>query len=240
MAGLGSRWPSVVSASYHTAMTATPNTKRPIAFPLAAAALLGACIIAGAAVHSGARGVPMPAAPEPVRVGLVDIGALMNGLDELKTRNDAVQAKGKGLQENLVALENQIKAIDAELKDMIPKDDTKRRIEKLAMRVELRATLEARGKAYQQIINLENGDILSDLYGKVQLAAAAFAQKEGLDMVLMDDRAIKLLPNLTDKEYNEIIQNKRIVYARDGMDVTERLRVTMNNEYAAGLNKPSN
>lgn len=221
--------------------TTTREVSRP-SRPLAAAALLGACIIAAAAVNTGARPLPVAAAPEPTRIGLVDIGALMNGLTELKTRNEEVQIKGKALQENLAALNNEIKSIEAELKDkdILPQTDTKRRIEKLARLVELKATLEARGKAYQQMINLENGDILADLYAKVQTAADAFAKREGYDLILIDDRAIRVMQNLTDRECNEIIQSKRVIYARSGIEITEQLKTMMNNEYAAGLNRSGN
>jgi Skp family chaperone for outer membrane proteins len=164
----------------------------------------------------------------------------MNGLDELKVRNETVQIKGKALQDKLGEIETQIKAIDGQLKDFIPKEDTKKRIEALALRLELKATLEARGKAYQQMINLENGDILQELYLKVQTAAATLAQREGFDLILIDDRPIKLPPNGTDREYNEVIQSKRIIYARDGLDITPALRTMMNNEFAAGTGKTGN
>ncbi|MBS0197826.1 MAG: OmpH family outer membrane protein [Planctomycetes bacterium] len=199
----------------------------------AAACVLGICFVAGMSVRSGAR--PMPA-PTAATVGLVDIRKLMNSLDELKARNEGVAAKGKSLQDKLADLDKQIKDIDNEMK-LLPENETRKRTEKVALKFELRATLEARAKAYQQMINLENGEILNDLYTKVQKAAGQFAAREGYDFIVIDDRAISLPPNGTDKEYNEIILTKRLLHVKDGFDVTDSLLTMMNNEYSASLKK---
>jgi Skp family chaperone for outer membrane proteins len=208
---------------------------------IVAASLLGAAVISGMALHSVAvPSVRVEVVSQPTRIAVVDIGRLMNSLEELKARNEAVQIRGAALADRLKQLESQIKDIEAELKDMIPRDDVKRRGEKLAEQFELRATLEARAKAYQQLINLENGDILMDLYTKVQEAAGNFARREGFDMIFLDDRAIRLPRAGTNEEYNDIIQRKRIIYANDSLDITEALLTQMNNAYTAGLNRPRN
>jgi len=145
---------------------------------LALATVAGAVIIATASFRSDA--VPGNAAavvaPTPANVGLVDLAKLMNNLQELKDRNDLTMGKGKQLQDKLGEISTQLKAIDAELKDVIPKDDKARRIEKVAQKFELEATFEARGKSYQRIIDLDHGDILNDLYPKAIAAIDAFAK----------------------------------------------------------------
>lgn len=205
------------------------------------AAILAAAVLSGMALHSVAvPGVRVEVVAQPTRIGIVDIGKLMNSLDELKARNEAVQARGAALADRLKQLESQIRDIETELKDVIPRTDVKRRSERLAEQFELRATLEARAKAYQQLINLENGDILMDLYTKVQDAAGNFARREGFDMIYLDDRAIRLPRAGTNEEYNDIIQRKRIIYANDSLDVTDALLTQMNNAYSAELARPRN
>ena len=120
---------------------------------------------------------------------------------------------------------------------MIPKDDKAKRIERLAQRVELEATYEARGKAYQRMIDLDHGDILNDLYPKAVAAVQAYAAKEGYDVVLLDDRPMQLPDSGSVKEYNEVIQKKRVLFAKDGTDITDQLITVMNNEYAASIKK---
>lgn len=205
-----------------------------IAAVAAGLALLGGGIVTSLA---GASARASSAAPAPSVVGLLDLARLMNSLQELKDRNDITMVKGKGMKEKLEELTNQLKAIDAELKDVIPKDDKSKRIEKAAQKYELEVTLEARVKAYQRLLDLDHGDILRDLYPKVTQAIKDFAQKNSLDMVLLDDRAIQMPESGAVKDYNEVIQRKRVLFAKDGLDVTDQLVTMMNNEYTAQIKK---
>ncbi len=207
--------------------------------PIAAASILAAGILGAGALHRGADADAsnVYVAPPPINVGLVDLALLMNNLQELKDRNDQTMGKGKSLEGRLEEVKTQMKSIETELKEVIPETDTKLRLERVAQQFELQATYEARLKAYQRIIDLDHGDILNDVYPKVTDAIKRFASKEGLDMILVDDRPIPLPRNGTVKDYNEIIQRKRILFARDGLDLTEQLTTMMNNEYAASLKK---
>lgn len=207
--------------------------------PIAAASIIAAGLLGAAALHRGADADAsnVYVAPAPINVGLVDLALLMNNLQELKDRNDQTMGKGKSLEGRLEEVKTQMKTIETELKEVIPETDTKLRLEKVAQQFELQATYEARLKAYQRIIDLDHGDILNDVYPKVVDAIKRFASKEGLDVIMVDDRPIPLPRNGTVKDYNEIIQRKRILFARDGLDLTEQLTTMMNNEYAASLKK---
>ena len=207
--------------------------------PVAAAAVLGAAFIAAATIHSSARpGNPTAVvAPTPVTVGFVDLARLMNNLQELADRNELTKVRGKQLQDKLGEISTQIKQIDAELKDVIPKDDKAKRIERVAQKFELEATYEARAKSYQRLIDLDHGDILNDLYPKAVAAVQALAAKEGFDIVLLDDRPIGMPETGTVKDYNDVIQRKRVLFAKDGMDITDQLVTIMNNEYTATMKK---
>jgi Skp family chaperone for outer membrane proteins len=207
--------------------------------PVAAAAVLGAAFIAAAAIHSNARPSAPTAvvAPTPVTVGFVDLARLMNNLQELADRNELTKVRGKQLQDKLGEISTQIKQIDAELKDVIPKDDKAKRIERVAQKFELEATYEARAKSYQRLIDLDHGDILNDLYPKAVSAVQALAAKEGFDIVLLDDRPIGMPDTGTVKDYNDVIQRKRVLFAKDGMDITDQLVTIMNNEYTATMKK---
>jgi Skp family chaperone for outer membrane proteins len=186
------------------------------------------------------RSVAKPAVAQapaaPANIALVDLAKLMNSLDELTTRNTELAGRKEGLQKQLNDLRTQMTDIDTDLKDVIPLDKVKERTEKMAQRFEIEALYEARGKAYQRLIDLDNGEIIRDLYTKVSTTVDAFAKREGFDLVLLDDRAIQLpTSRATLKEYNQIIESKRILFASQGLDVTDRLTTIMNNEYKAGI-----
>ena len=55
--------------------------------------------------------------------------------------------------------------------------------------------------------------------------------------MLLDDRPIQMPETGSVKDYNDVIQRKRVLFAREGMDITDQLITVMNNEYAASLKK---
>lgn len=207
---------------------------------LALAAAFGLAVTAGFAVSSLAR----PEAPSfvaaPSVVALVDLEKLMNGLAELDARNADLNARKEKLQAQLNDIKKQIDAIDNDLKNNIAESDVKARTEKYAQKFELDALYEARGKAFQRLIDLENGDIIRALYEKASMSINAFAQKNGIDLVMLDDRAISFPKRASVKEVNSIIESKRILAANDALDITERVLTMMNNEYKAGINVGTN
>ncbi len=202
-----------------------------------AAFILGSAFVAGSAIQSVATANRENLSGAPTSIAVLDLARVMNSLNELKDRNDQTLVKGKGMKEKLDEIANQIKAIDAELKDVIPKDDKSRRLERLAQKFELEATLEARAKGYNRMIDLDHGDILNDLYPKAMAAAKDFALKNGYDLVMMDDRPIPMPEAGSVKDYNDVIQRKRVLFARDGMEITDPVITLMNNEYTASVKK---
>ena len=78
---------------------------------------------------------------------------------------------------------------------------------------------------------------MKDVYVKIQAAVAKLAQKGGYTLVLLDDRAITLPKTTTDREMNAAILSKQILFAANGLDVTDELVTMMNNEYQAPSGK---
>lgn len=198
---------------------------------------LGLAIVAGAVLsitaltgwHAGATATTASLAPEPARIATVNLEKLVEGLQEIKDRDGAVRAKGQERQSEINSLTDELKKIDTEL-EALPKGSKERR-EKVAKGLELRRLADARLNVYQQLINLEKGEILADIYKKIGDTAAKLAEREGYDLILMDDRVIKLPENAQDSDVNMAIQAKRVIYARDSIDITDRLLTVMNSEY---------
>jgi Skp family chaperone for outer membrane proteins len=201
--------------------------------PVSAAAVLGLAIIGAAAFRSPATPAP---APQPAAVAVIDLQKLTDGLKEFKDLNADNLVKGQDYQKKLKDMSDAIDKINADLKDVIPASDYKRRAQALADRFELQATLKARKETYQSLYDVDHGDIIHQVYDKILAAVADIAKRENYDIVLLDDRAIQLAPmgTATDKELGPSIESKRILFARDGMDITDRVITKMNNDYAAG------
>jgi Skp family chaperone for outer membrane proteins len=223
-------------------ITPTPPThslsSRLFRSPIAAACLIGVSIVAGAALHSSANPTLVPPPPTPVTVALVDLGRLMDGLHEGKTRNDANQAEGKKLQGELDTLTDQVEALQTSLKPggSIPESDHRRRSEAMAGLIQKGALLKAMKESYQVLYDTRRGNIVHEFYDKIVIAVDAFAKREGYDLVLLDDRTLVQLPQLDTARAQDLlpmIEKRRILYAKDGIDVTDRLITIMNNQYDA-------
>jgi Skp family chaperone for outer membrane proteins len=210
--------------------------------PLAAAALIGVCIVATAALRSPAEPAAIPPPPQPTAVALVDLEKLMKNLKEMQDRNNQNQAQGMIMQGELTKLNDQVQALEKDLAEggAIPPGPSERRNEKTAELFQKRALLKATKDSYQAVFDVRSGNIVHEMYDKITAAIGAFAKQEQYDLVLLDDRAMDLPPMnaATAKELNPSIERKRILYARDGMDITDRLITVMNNQYATGAPAP--
>lgn len=201
--------------------------------PLAAALLLGASVIGATAWSVSARPAESAPAAAPTTIAIVEVARVMNGLNELKERNDVGRIRGTELEKKLQEVEQTIKDIDAELENVIPKTDTKARTQKMAEKFEAENLLKARFQAYKQLLDLENGDIIRDIYTKVVAAVEDFAKKNNYDLVLLDDRSMLLPPVGGQERLKSVIENKSLLFAKADLDITDRIVIIMNNDHAA-------
>lgn len=206
------------------------------------AGVLGVSIIGlGVAwAQNGAPGVaPATSAQTGTRVGVVDLATLINGLDERTDRNKDVATKAQAYVDELKKLEEEMKVLQTRLEHEVQPGDLKARIEVRTQLIEKNSLREARKKSYEALIDLQNGEIIHALYSKVLAAAEAFARVEGYDLLILDDRGIALDPQGGWDRVNATIQNKRVIFAADGLNVTARLLTKMNNDYKASGGKPT-
>ena len=131
--------------------------------PLAAAALIGACIVATAALRSPAEPAPVLAAPDKTAVALVDLERLMKNLKEMQALNNQNQAQGLKMQEDLTKLDDQVKALEKDLAEggAIPPGPSERRNEKTAELFQRRALLKATRDSYHAVFDVRSGNILA-------------------------------------------------------------------------------
>ncbi|MBM4109635.1 MAG: OmpH family outer membrane protein [Phycisphaerae bacterium] len=200
---------------------------------LVAAALLLGVGLAGVATRSASadasRGVV-----QGTKIGMVDLEKLINGLKETETRNKELEDRAGSWQKELTDLVNRLKDVENQLNTVLPKGDSPERRAKTRELFELRSQAETRRNFFQQLIEVERGEIIRSMYDKMQSAVTAVAQAGAYDMIVLDDRKIEI-PSLTKlDQVNAIIQNKKVIYANPAVDLTEQLITRMNNDFAAG------
>lgn len=204
--------------------------------------VLGTVLVVGVAVLAASIGSNLVTAQPagggiPSRVAVINIEEVLNGLQYLNIEQSKLKAKADERQKELSALANEIDDMQKKL-EMVSLEDKKRR-DQAALLVEKSALAQAKTNAYQQIINIEKGDLFKDAHGEVVKACKDYAEKNGFDLVLVDDRAIKFESNMSSDMVSAIIAQKRVLYASDSVDITKAILTKMNNEFAAGGGKPA-
>lgn len=183
--------------------------------------------------RAGASDANPSSVAAPSSIAIVDVEKALNQLTELADLNKNLADRVAVRQKNLDDLKSQIEDLNGKLELLADNDEENRR-ELRAKIYELTETANARAKVYQSLINIEKGEIIRPLYLKLVDAINETAQRNGYDLVLFDDRTIKV-PNDTDANVNVTIQQKRILYASDAIDITDQIISLMNNKYAAGM-----
>ncbi len=199
--------------------------------------LIGIAVVGGSAMLVNA--VPSAVAPAPAAatIGLVNLEGLMNNLTELKDRNAEVKVISDEMVAKRQKLAEEVKEIETQLSTVVPASNMQERVRMTAELAEKRQLLKIRSEGFSAQIDVINAQIIRELYGKVTKAIEEFAKREGYTMVLLDDRGIELSPQMSSDAVNQVILNKRILFADGSVDITERIATVMNNEYAAAKSR---
>jgi Skp family chaperone for outer membrane proteins len=71
------------------------------------------------------------------------------------------------------------------------------------------------------------------MYLKVTAAIESIANREGYDMVMLDDSLFPLPENAADPDVYRAVITKTVVYRKDSIDITNQVITLMNNEFNA-------
>lgn len=204
---------------------------------LTSALIVGAATIGACAMLVNAVPAAIAPAPAPAVIGLVNLEDLMNNLNELKDRNAEVKIISDEMVSKRAKLSDEVKELEAQLGTTVPANDMGARVRLMAELAEKRQLVKIRSEGFSAQIDVINSQIIRDLYAKVTKAIEDVAKREGYTLVLLDDRAISLTPQMSSDAVNQVILNKRILFADESINITQRIATVMNNEYAAGKNK---
>lgn len=163
-------------------------------------------------------------------VAIVDLERVMLGLKEKEKREGEMKDRIAAFQTTMDDLKKQLDGLTKQL-EMTPKENVAQVREIKQKQIEVAAQAEARKQALQTLISLETGEILRSMYMKINGAVDRIAEKDGWDMVLLDNRSIKIPETVTDREINFIIQSRTVLHAANSVDITDDVITLMNNEF---------
>ncbi len=170
----------------------------------------------------------------PSSVATLDLEVLFNGLDELKDLSNALQAKIQELKQDPARIKDEMTSISQRLDTQVlsPEESLGLRAEFHVLNAEHKAKLEAAAL----LVQIEDGRINRDLYKKALVTIEAIAARDGIDLVLLDDRAIPIpdSPTSTTREVQANILARQILFANESIDVTQAVIDQMNLDYGLG------
>jgi len=194
-----------------------------------AAAGLGGVVMGQRQAIGASNGVASSRA-SATAVAIVDLERVMLGLKEKERREGEMKDRINTFQGTMDELKKQLEGLTKQL-ELTPKDDVAKVREIKQKQIELAAQADARKQALQTLISIETGEILRSMYLKINNAVDRIAQKDGWDMVLLDNRSIKIPETVTDREINFIIQSRTVLHAANSVDITDDVITLMNNEF---------
>ncbi len=198
------------------------NTFLPIMLVLAAAV----------AWHAGANTAQRPPA-QPTAVATIDIVAIVDRLNERTHLEAQLEARRKAREAQLVEVRSRLEDIRNNIETVHPRgsDASKEAIREF---MEQKAVLDARGEALSQIMSIDQGNIRRQLFEKVVVAVKKIAERDSIDIVILDDSTFPLPDNNSSNlEVFRAIVSKSVLYAHPTVDLTDRVVTLMNNEFTA-------
>lgn len=189
-----------------------------------------ALFLAGAAtVRSGADRVVELV--EPARIAVVDLERTILASDEYACLNRRVDALGARLDEEAEGMRAEVEQKQADL-DFLPAGSPNHEAasrEALRLVHKYRGFVEYAGTRLQQ----ERSAALANVYARVREAARTICDRENVDVVFVDDTVVPLPPTGSEEEMMRQISARRMLHARDGVDVTDDLIAEMNASFDA-------
>jgi Skp family chaperone for outer membrane proteins len=208
-------------------MGATFTGGRGMAAGLAAGALLSL----GAALGLGAGAL----AAAPTSMATVDVDAVSQGLQEFQDRAVEIRTLTQARGDEITALQERLTSIQTELQTLAD-DQQDRRIELLIEGRIAQSDLQTKQQIYTEERALKEASVTESVYSKIMDATRRVAERDGLDVVLFNDASISVEAARGQGLQGMLaaIRERKVLYVREGVDITDAVLTLMNNEYAAG------
>jgi Skp family chaperone for outer membrane proteins len=190
-------------------------------------------LAAAIAWHAGANTAAQRPPAQPTAVATIDIVAIFERLNERTYLESQLEERRKSREAQLVEVRDRVESIRNNIETVHPRgsDASKEAIREF---MEQNAVLKARGEALGQIMTIDQGNIRRQLFEKVVAAVQKIAERDSIDIVILDDSGFPLPDNnSTDIEIFRAIVSKGVIYAHPTVDLTDRVITLMNNEYTA-------
>lgn len=192
--------------------------------------MLAVALVAGfAAVSFTASSTDAQNAKKAAVIAVVDVQNVFANLKERDAVEADITQQTEALQKEATERAQKIKELEADLpllaKDSKAWKETRENLERMA--IEFRAWQEFKKRS------LENEKVIriQELYKKAIDQIGKVAEREGYDLVLFKDQTAAPTTN-NQQQIAAIIQNRKLLYAAERMDITDQITQLLNNQFA--------
>lgn len=183
---------------------------------------LGAAFQAGSASHR--------ALPDPT-IAMVRVADVINGLEEIKARENQLQTFIADRDAKVSAIERQFEAARSEF-DILPAGAAKRAKAEDLERFRAQARIES--ELAKVLIDRRRGEIFAELFQKIDASVEELAKSRGYTLVVTDDQGSFAPPNPSEQQARGAIYTRRVMFADPAIDITDELVTLMNNKWQMG------
>ena len=164
-------------------------------------------------------------------IGTVDIMVVLEGLNERDVLQAQLDERTKLRQAQLDEVLKDLGTLEEDMKLLNPGTDEYR--QKLQEGIEKQPLAKTRREVLMQIVSIDNGTVMSELFSEIESAIQNIAQREGYDIVLFDDTSFEVPTDVPNPDVVRAIITKSIIYRHDSIDITQQVITLMNNEFGA-------
>jgi Skp family chaperone for outer membrane proteins len=193
--------------------------------------LLSLALLALAAPPATAQPAPGPVQPGTTRVAVANPSRIFNEMQETKALRKGLEAKGKVLAEKEKQMRADIGALLEKREQFRPGSEQRREIN--GQIDQAKAGLQNWGVATKAALDRDQKEMLMSLYDKIEVAVNEIAQKNGIDLVIVDGR--QELQNADDApaaEVSRMLNARNILFAAKKVDITEQVITLLDAKFA--------
>ena len=163
-------------------------------------------------------------------VAVVNLEKTFNGLEQWVAVEGTLMDMGGKLEDEAERRREVVEGLQADTEDYPIGSEKYKEAER---RFEMAALEFQAYVAMHQGRRMEYNDTqIRSIYEKIKDAASKMADERGLDLILVDDSVVPIPPDSQD--ILSQISSRRVLFARDQMDITNALIAEMNAAYRAG------
>lgn len=187
---------------------------------------LGALLtLAMALIGYQAHALQRMAQLEPAVVATVDLLAVFDAIEERNTAAQEINAQLDALVEEKTRREQTIAALEADMNDFATGTPQFREAQQKYMYEVLK--FDGWSKFATRKMDILNAEAIQKLYLSVKQHAQDLAERNGYDLVLVDDELAEFIPG-TEADVMRQISARRMLYSTQVIDITDELIAEMN------------